>query len=112
MPEIMILGDEETVAGFAALGLETRAVEAETQQVSEALKDILEANIALLCVTESLAQVLGPELQRLMRRETPAILLIPGTTGNTGQGRRQMDESIRRAVGASLWEDEGSADDR
>lgn len=111
MPEIMILGDEETVAGFGALGLESVAA-ADTEQAQQALKAVLEADVALLCVTEALAHTLENELRPLMRRGTPAVLLIPGASGNTGQGRRQMDESIRRAVGASLWEDEGSADDR
>jgi V/A-type H+-transporting ATPase subunit F len=32
----------------------------------------------------------------------PAIILIPGVTGNTGEGMRSLHESVEKAVGSDI----------
>ena len=33
---------------------------------------------------------------------TPAVILIPGASGNTGKGMQSLNESVERAVGKNI----------
>ena len=53
-------------------------------------------------MTEALAEVLEPELERYRSRVTPAVILIPGVAGNTEQGIRSVKQSVEKAVGSDI----------
>ena len=70
MYKIAVLGDYDSIYGFATLGLDTYPAYDPTEAVRS---------------------------QRL-----PAIILIPGVSGNTGRGIAEVKRSVEQAVGSDI----------
>ena len=78
MYKIAVLGDRDSIYGFAALGL------------------------AVVYITEALSAQLGPELERCRENLLPAVIPIPGVHGNTGMGIQMVKRSVEQAVGSDI----------
>ena len=53
-------------------------------------------------MTEELAVVLEAKINEYKSRMSPAIILIPGVKGNTGDGIRAVRRSVEQAVGSDI----------
>ena len=51
---------------------------------------------------EALAKEASDTIEKYSRVITPAIILIPGVSGNTGEGMSSVMKSVERAVGSAL----------
>ena len=95
------MGDKPSIFGFAALGFSVFPCEDGTEAAA-LLKELKETGYGVIYVTEALAKEI-PDAIRAMRRDAvPAVILIPGLSGNTGEGRRGVEESVEKAVGSKL----------
>ena len=56
----------------------------------------------MIYITEALAAQLGSEIERYREADLPAIILIPGVSGNTGQGILAVKKSVEQAVGSDI----------
>lgn len=101
MYKIAVLGDAQSVQGFAALGLETCSAET-PEQARAILHRLAKEDTAIIYITEQLAAGLAPELARYRRAATPAIILIPGKEGSLGLGMSEIKTTVERAVGADI----------
>ena len=63
-------------------------------------------NYAVLYVTEALCAQIPEELDRLREAPLPAVVPIPGISGNTGLGLRQVKRSVEQAVGSDILANE------
>lgn len=100
MYKIAVMGDRDSVYGFAALGLDTYFVTEQQEAVRLIRK--LEEQCAVIYITEQLAEVIKDELERLNELPLPAVILIPGVYGNTGRGMSAVNESVIKAVGSNI----------
>ena len=75
MYKIAVLGDYNSIYGFAALGLDTFPVEDPTE---------------------------GKEITKYSEALMPAIIQIPGIAGNTGAGIENVKKSVETAVGSDI----------
>ena len=101
MYKIAVLGDRDSIYGFASLGLDIYPV-TDPQEGAKRLKHLCESNYAIIYITEALAAQLEEEVDRLKSLPLPAIILIPGVTGNTGMGMRMVKKSVEQAVGSDI----------
>lgn len=101
MYKIAVLGDRDSIYGFAAVGLEPFPV-TDPEQAAEMLKDLSEKDYAVIYITEALAAKLEKEIAYFQDRDLPAIILIPGISGNTGNGMYSVKRSVERAVGSDI----------
>lgn len=101
MYKIAVLGDRDSIYGFAALGLDTFPI-TDTSLAGKKLRDLAESNYAVIYVTEALAAVIDAEIDRYRASRLPAIILIPGISGNTGMGIRAVKKSVEQAVGSDI----------
>ncbi|HWT26879.1 MAG TPA: V-type ATP synthase subunit F [Mobilitalea sp.] len=101
MYKIAVLGDRDSIYGFAALGLDTYPVE-KPEEASKTLKSIAEGQYAVIYITESLQAQLEAEIDYYVGQDLPAIIPIPGVSGNTGMGMRNVKKSVERAVGSDI----------
>lgn len=85
MYKIAVLGDAQSVQGFAALGLQVCPAE-NAEQARPILHRLAKEDTAIIYVTEQLAAGLTAELDRYRKAVTPAIILIPGKEGSLGLG--------------------------
>ncbi|MEE3419743.1 MAG: V-type ATP synthase subunit F [Lachnospiraceae bacterium] len=104
MAKIAVMGDYDSIYGFAALGLTTFAVDPEDAEaaIKEFKSIITGGHFGVIYVTEQLAVVLHDEIARYEAEMTPAIIQIPGVVGNTGDGVASVRRSVEQAVGSDI----------
>ncbi len=101
MYKVAVLGDRDSIYGFAALGLETFPVE-DREEAAKVLKTLAEGQYAVIYITEALQAELETEIDQYIINYLPAIIPIPGVSGNTGKGMRNVKKSVERAVGSDI----------
>lgn len=103
MYKIAVIGGADTVMGFKALGLDTHPV-SDADEARHVLHHLTSGDTAyaIIYLEETLASALSAEIKKFRSRVTPAIILIPGRDGTTGQGLTALHEAVRRAVGADI----------
>ena len=57
---------------------------------------------AVIYITEKLAALVEEELERFSESILPAVILIPGVSGNTGRGIGDVKKSVEQAVGSDI----------
>lgn len=101
MYKIAVMGDYDSIYGFATLGLDTFPVNNPEYGAAQ-LKRLAEDNYAVIYMTEALASDLQKEIERYREVMKPAIILIPGISGNTGAGIAGVKKSVEQAVGSDI----------
>lgn len=101
MYKMAVLGDRESICGFACLGVET-AVAYDDAQAKAQLSRLVSENYAVIYITEYFAEKLKDEISLLENEVTPAVILIPGVKGNTGKGMENIGKAVERAVGSLI----------
>lgn len=101
MYKVAIMGDSDSIYGFAALGIATFPVES-SEDAAKTLKKLAEQEYAVIYVTEAIQALIEPEMDRYLTALIPAIIPIPGVSGNTGMGIRNVKKSVERAVGSDI----------
>lgn len=101
MYKLAVIGDRDSIYGFAAIGLDTFPVE-DTEEAAKVIKKLADGGYAVIYITESLLSALESEIDNYVSMETPAIIPIPGVSGNTGKGMRNVKKSVERAVGSDI----------
>lgn len=101
MYKIAVLGDRDSIYGFAALGLDVFPV-TDSEKGARTLRDLADRDYAVIYITEALAKELEAELDRYRESPLPAIIPIPGVNGNTGMGIAMVKKSVEQAVGSDI----------
>ena len=99
MYKIAVMGDRDSIYGFAALGLEPFPF-TDPAEAGKKMRQLAESGYAVIYITE--AAQLGAEIERYREADLPAIILIPGVSGNTGQGIMAVKKSVEQAVGSDI----------
>ena len=101
MYKIAVMGDYDSIYGFAAIGLTTFPV-ADASEAGRTLHQIADSGYGIIYITEELAAQIPKEISKYEAKLTPAIILIPGVKGNTGEGIRQVKARVEQAVGSDI----------
>ncbi|SNU05761.1 V/A-type H+-transporting ATPase subunit F [Lachnospiraceae bacterium] len=99
--KIAVIGDYDSIYGFASLGLSTFPVEGEEDAV-RTLKNLAGSGYGIIYITEELAKITSKQIEKYREVMTPAIIQIPGVKGNTGDGIRAVRRSVEQAVGSDI----------
>ncbi len=101
MYKIAVIGDRESVYGFSCIGMEIFPVYT-AEQGRQTLIDLAKQDYGIIYITEALAEECEDVINKYSKSTVPAIILIPGVTGNTGKGMSSVMKSIERAVGSQF----------
>ena len=101
MYKIAVIGDYDSIYGFATLGLSICPVSTR-EEARAKLKQLSEGEYGIIYITEKAAAELGEELEEYRGRALPAVILIPGVSGNTGAGVDGVKKTVEQAVGADI----------
>ena len=101
MYKIAVLGDRDSIYGFAALGLNIYPV-SDIAEASKTLKSLADGGYAVIYITEALQEKLTPIIDEYRDKRIPVIIPIPGVTGNTGIGIKNVKRSVEQAVGSDI----------
>ncbi len=102
---IATVGDKESVYGFAALGLDVYYTDPQADNAPMFKKLCQSGNYSIIYITEAAAAALAHEIEKYRSLPSPAIILIPGVTGNTGEGLNAVKVSVEKAVGSDIFND-------
>ena len=91
MYKIAVMGDYDSIYGFATLGLSICPV-----------KDRDEAKTKLRQLAEAVAAQIPSEINKYGEQTFPAIIQIPGVSGNTGAGVEGVKKTVEQAVGSDI----------
>lgn len=103
MSKIAVIGDKESIYGFAALGLDTYFIDYREDNVALFKKLCQSQSYSIIYITEAAAALLDKEIEKYKSLPAPAIILIPGVSGNTGEGLSAVRKSVEKAVGSDIF---------
>ena len=95
MYKVAVVGDYDSIYGFAALGLETFPVE-------KVFLELASGSYAVIYITEAAAAGIEAAIDRYREQPLPSVILIPGISGNTGKGVESVKHSVEQAVGSDI----------
>ena len=101
MYNMAVMGVCDSIYGFAALGLSVFPAE-DAESCRTTLKRLADGGYAVIYITESKAALVEEEIGYYREQKLPAIILIPGISGNTGAGIAQVKKSVEQAVGSDI----------
>lgn len=101
MYRVAVIGAYDSIYGFAALGLDIFPV-SDAREGESILKNLASGKYAVIYITEALAAELSHEINRYREQVLPAIIQIPGVSGNTGAGVGNVRKSVEQAVGSDI----------
>lgn len=108
MYKVAVVGDKDSILGFKALGVVTYPVTCPEEAIG-ALGSIVKEKVAVVCITEAVAQHIRPQIEELNKKLLPAVVLIPNNQGSLGLGMQQIKKNAEKAIGADiLFGKEGS----
>lgn len=101
MYKIAVIGDYDSIYGFAALGLDTFPVK-EAEEAEELFYRLASGDYAVIYITEAAAAGIGHAIEKFKESLLPSVILIPGVSGNTGKGIEEVKSSVEQAVGSDI----------
>jgi V/A-type H+-transporting ATPase subunit F len=99
--DIAVIGDGDSVIGFKAVGFKTFAVTG-APEVIAAVEGLVREKCGVIFITEQALEGAEEVLDRYRDRSTPAIIPIPGRSGRTGMGMRNLSKNVERAIGTDI----------
>ncbi|NMA54874.1 MAG: V-type ATP synthase subunit F [Firmicutes bacterium] len=102
MPNIAVIGDNDSVLGFKAVGVTVFPV-SEPDEVKAVLRSLArDETYRVIFITEEAAAAAKEQVANLQKRMTPVLTLIPGSRGSMGFGMEQIKRNVEKAVGADI----------
>lgn len=101
MYKIAVIGEYDSIYGFATLGLSICPVK-NSEEAKVKLRQLAEGKYGIIYITEAVAAQITDEIERYSERILPAIIQIPGVSGNTGAGVEGVKKTVEQAVGSDI----------
>ena len=101
MYKIAVVGDYDSIYGFATLGLEICPA-GNREEVRNTLRRLAEEDYGIIYITEAAAAEVESDLEVYQERMLPAVIQIPGVSGNTGAGVQGVRRTVEQAVGSDI----------
>ena len=101
MYKIAVVGDYDSIFGFAALGLDTFPVSSR-KEAEEKLEALAGNQYGIIYITEDVAAECEKVIEKFKEQLLPAVILIPGVSGHTGNGVLGVKKSVEQAVGSDI----------
>ena len=101
MDKIAVIGDYDGIYGFQTLGLSICPVR-DAEEGKGKTSASWPSECGIIYITEALAAELPEEIGRYKEQVMPAIIQIPGVSGNTGAGVEGVKKTVEQAVGSDI----------
>ena len=103
MYKIGVVGDKDSILAFKAFGLDVYAAYASSPEESRKTVDrMAKEGYGIIFITEQIASTIAETIDRYNRAITPAVILVPGSTGSLGIGLARIRQNVEKAVGINI----------
>ncbi|MDR1467124.1 MAG: V-type ATP synthase subunit F [Oscillospiraceae bacterium] len=107
MHKIAVIGEMDNVYGFRGLGFEVFIYDesSEPEDVIKCINRLFCEKYAIIYITESVAKGVAGEILSYQDQKMPAIVLIPGDSGDkfcAGNGDLNLRKLVEKAVGSDI----------
>lgn len=100
--KIAIIGDLESIKGFSAIGFDILECDS-PEKAGSLLRNIAQTEeYSIIFMTEQTYAAAEKECKKYEEKQLPAIIPIPGITGNSGIGKKRLSHFVERAVGSDI----------
>ena len=97
-----VLGGEDFVMAFSALGLDTFAVETESEAVADKASQILKEKYGLVVVAENIAPMAQEVFEKTDKQAVPCVVIVPFLSESTGYATEGLRKMLRLATGIDI----------
>ena len=103
MYKVAVVGDYDSIYGFAALGLETFPV-SDVKETEKVFLELASGSYAVIYITEAAAAGIEAAIDRYREQPLPSVIRIPGIS-RCGKGVSRSTFGWNRTVGSdiSVW---------
>lgn len=101
MYKAAVVGDHDSIYGFAALGFDIFPVSG-AEETADRMKQLTGGNYGIIYITEQAAAGVADMIESYREKALPAIILIPGVSQNTGAGVEGVKNTVKQAVGSDI----------
>lgn len=101
MYKMAVIGEYDSIFGFATLGISICPVKTQ-KEAADKLAQLAGGKYGIIYITESCAAGIAKEIESYKEQTLPAIILIPGVSGNTGAGVEAVKKTVEQAVGSDI----------
>ncbi len=101
MNKIAIIGDRESIKGFAAIGISTVPCDVD-DTAAQKFNELCSGEYGIVFITEELARHLEEEIAKYDNKFIPAIIPLTGVKNNNGIGMDRLKASVEKAVGSDI----------
>ena len=84
------------------LQLSVSAVKVRLHRARKKLKQLADGQYGIIYITEAVAAQIEEEIEQYRENTLPAIIQIPGVSGNTGAGVNGVKKTVEQAVGSDI----------
>ncbi|MGP1543488.1 MAG: V-type ATP synthase subunit F [Candidatus Fimenecus sp.] len=102
MYKTVVIGDRDSIYGFKSLGLDIIPVNEKKEAYEVVKKAAANGTYAVIFVTEKVFSEIKDISEHYKEQPYPVIIPIPGVSGNTGEGSKNVTDCIKRAVGSDI----------
>lgn len=107
MHKVAVIGSKDAVLAFQSLGITVVPVSS-PEEAGRAVVRLAQQQYAVIFITEDEAQQIAETISRYKSEALPAIIPIPGSTGSSGFGMRNVRANVEKAIGADILFNAGS----
>ncbi|MCD4831365.1 MAG: hypothetical protein K8R02_06100 [Anaerohalosphaeraceae bacterium] len=100
--KVAVLGNDDFVMPFRAMGLETFAVGIEAEAVTTAAEKIVKEKYALVVVAENVASFAETAFSVTSTQATPCVIVVPFTTESQGFATENLGKLLKLATGINI----------
>ena len=102
MLKIVIIGEKEDILPYQSIGVEIEPVKTTADTVSALRKTVQNSQVAIILITENMAEQCLDTITLLRNKTDKAITIIPTEQGNRRTSMIELNKEIGRAVGMDI----------
>lgn len=105
--KVAVLGSEDFVLPFTALGLDVYAVQQDqAEQIRETAQQIIDQDYGLVVIAENIARQMEAIYEDTLRETLPSMLVVPFLRESEGFATDKLGEIVKLATGINLFAEE------
>lgn len=101
MYKVGVIGDQDSVLGFMALGIDIFPAH-DAEEIRQTINKLAAEQYAIIYITETASLLAKEVIKKYNDKKLPAIIVIAGSQGSMGLGMAEVRESAKRAIGADI----------